>query len=134
MGGTVADGVADGLEVRVGFGVGDIVRVGLIVGSVETEGFGVSTNRVGITAVGGNVGNGAKYSSIMVQLTRLNIRNAMKMIFLCMADFSETSIFKALSYRVCGVSGSILRIFLINRYLKISFDFSVSQSIFRANP
>lgn len=83
MGGTVAEGVAEGRGVRVGLGVGDSVGVGLVVGSGEIVGVEVSITREGITAVGGKVGSGARNSSKGAHPVRMNKRKAIMMIFLC---------------------------------------------------
>ena len=92
MGGTVADGVIVGRGVRVGLGVGDKVGVGLVVGSGEIEGVGESITKVGMTAVGGSVGNGARYSSTAAQAVKLSSNIVRMMIFLYMFSFSKICI------------------------------------------
>jgi hypothetical protein len=88
MGGTVGESVAEGRSVRVGLGVGESVAVGLSVGSGEVVGIGVSTSIVGMKAVGGSVGNGAKTSSITLHpLSEIRANRRMMMIFLCMFVF-----------------------------------------------
>jgi hypothetical protein len=87
MGGIVGEGVAEGRSVRVGLGVGESVAVGLSVGSGDLDGVGVSICNVGMKAVGGKVGSGAKTSSITVHPVTDNKMKMKTMIFLCMLEF-----------------------------------------------
>ena len=82
---------------RVGFGVEERVGVGLEVGSLGVlEGEIVAVTCVGSATVGGRVGNGERYSSIMLHpVTVINIKTKM-MIFLCMVILHYTSASKAL--------------------------------------
>lgn len=94
MGGTVAEGVADGNGVRVALAVGVTVIVGLVVGSGEMDGVCVTIAIVGSAAVGGSVGSGAKKSSITAH--PVNESNNKNMIAILFDMFYPFSIIKAL--------------------------------------
>ena len=94
MGGTVAEGVADGNGVLVALAVGVSVIVGLVVGSGETEGVCETATNVGSAAVGGSVGSGAKKFSITAQPVNKNSNKNKATILFGM--FIPLSVIKAL--------------------------------------